>query len=59
MMKLSLSLSQIYNVLDVLWMCGSLCHQICDYLEISCFSIPYPPLKQDSTTTATTVQKHQ
>ena len=34
---------QIFNVLDISVLCVSLCRQICDYLNISCFTIPKPP----------------
>ena len=35
--------SQLHSVVDISVMCVRLCRQICDYLEISCFTIPFPP----------------
>jgi len=33
---------QVYNIIDVMVMCVSLCLQISHFLNISCFTIPSP-----------------
>ena len=36
--------TQVYSVIDVTTMCMGLCKQICQFLEIELFTIPYPPV---------------
>ena len=42
------TLIQIWVVLDLLWYCSKVCLEICNYLDVCLFKIPYTPPGQGS-----------
>merc|ERR1719435_595887 len=41
-----LYVSMIWVVMDLLWYCSKVCLEICNYLDVSLFTIPYNPAAQ-------------